>query len=220
MRSNILFDLDGTLTDPAEGITNSVRHALDKMEIEYGPEMDLTRFIGPPLDESFRDIFGLEEEAIHKAIGYFREYFADKGLYQNYPFEGMAEMLQNLCGEGFTLYIATSKPQIFAEKVLEMFDMAQYFANITGSPLNDAGTSKDEIIRISLETNSINPETAIMVGDRKHDILGAAKNGIPSVGVLFGYGDRQEHTAAGATYIAEDIGRLYSILIEAGREEN
>lgn len=213
MWNNILFDLDGTLTDPAEGITGAVRHAVDKMGHAQLPQETLLKFIGPPLDEMFIEVCGFSQEECLDAIVYFREYYTDTGIHQNAIFEGMADLLAQLKTAGKMLYIATTKPTIFAKKVLEAFDIDQYFTYISGSELTHAGLPKAEIVRRVLEETGIDAAASVMVGDRLHDVIGAHENGLPCIGLLLGYGGRQELEKAGADYIAEDIPALKKLLL-------
>ena len=202
----ILFDLDGTLTDPAEGITNSVMYALKQYGIEENDRTKLYSFIGPPLVDSFMEKYGFSEEKAHEATAYFREYFREKGIFENVPYEGMTECLAALKQLGRTLILATSKPEVFAKMILERFGFAPYFDYVFGASMDETRTRKDEVIAYALSEAGIeDPSDCVMVGDRKHDVLGAKSNGMDAVGVLFGYGSREELTEAGACYIAETV---------------
>ena len=211
--THILFDLDGTITDPKLGITNSVIHALGKYGIEGLQNDDLLHFIGPPLKESFMEFYGFDEDRAIEAIEYFREYFKEKGLFENTPYEGIEKCLKNLKERGYALAIATSKPEPFAIRILDHFDLSKYFDFIGGSKLDNTRTAKADVIahvmnNLQLET----AENAIMVGDRKHDILGAQHHKMKSVGVEYGYGSKDELESANATYIVESVTRLYELL--------
>ena len=202
----ILFDLDGTLTDPAEGITNSVMYALKQYGIEENDRTKLYSFIGPPLVDSFMEKYGFSEEKAREATAYFREYFREKGIFENVPYEGMTECLASLKQRGRTLILATSKPEVFAKMILERFGFAPYFDYVFGASMDETRTRKDEVIAYALSGAGIeDPSDCVMVGDRKHDVLGALANGMDAVGVLFGYGSREELTEAGACYIAETV---------------
>ena len=202
----VLFDLDGTLTDPAEGITNSVMYALRHYGIEETDRTKLFGFIGPPLVDSFTEKYGFSEEKAREATGYFREYFREKGIFENVPYEGMTELLGALKAEGHVLILATSKPDIFAKMILERFGFAPYFDFVAGASIDETRTRKDEVIAYALElAGSPDPGDCVMVGDRSHDVLGAAAFGIDTIGVLFGYGSREELLSAGAKYIAESV---------------
>ena len=202
----ILFDLDGTLTDPGMGITNSVMHALKKYGIEVENRETLYKFIGPPLIDSFEKYYGFSHEEAVKSVDYYREYYADKGIYENEVYNGIEAMLQKLSEEGKKIILATSKPEPFAREILRHFGLDKYFLFAAGSTMNETRTNKADVIEYALaECNITDKSSVVMVGDREHDIIGANKNGIDSIGVLFGYGSREELENAGATYIAESV---------------
>ncbi len=202
----ILFDLDGTLTDPGLGITNSVAYALKKYGIEVADKTTLYKFIGPPLSDSFMKYYGFSKEESMQAIEYYREYYKVTGLYENEVYDGIEALLQSLKNKGKRLIVATSKPEVFAKEVLRYFSIDKYFDYIAGAELNESRTAKAEVIEYALNENRITDKTkVVMVGDREHDVIGAKKNGLDSIGVLFGYGNRAELEAAGATYIAETV---------------
>lgn len=206
MYQNILFDLDGTLTDPGVGITNSVAYALEKWNIKVEERSELYKFIGPPLQESFEKFYGFSETDAKKAIEYYREYFQDKGLYENEVYDGIEALLKELKSQGKRLIVATSKPEEFAIKILKHFQLDQYFDYIAGATMDGSRGKKADVIHYALENCGItNLSETVMVGDREHDILGAKQEGLDAIGVLFGYGDLAEHHAAGATYIAETV---------------
>ena len=211
----ILFDLDGTLTDPGMGITNSVMHALTHFGITVTNRSDLYRFIGPPLMDSFMEYYGLTEEQAVEAVRVYREYFADKGWAENTVYGGIDSLLADLVAAGKMLLVATSKPQIFAERILAHFGLDKYFAHICGVALQaPRGYSKADVIRDALDRAGVSElTTAVMVGDRHHDIDGAKVVGMDSIGVLYGYGDRTEHEAAGADAIAESVAELKAMLL-------
>ena len=173
MKQYLLFDLDGTLTDPMVGITSSVQYALEKFGIHVKYLKDLIPFIGPPLDDSFQEFYGLSKEDAGKAVVYYREYFAPKGIFENEVYPGIPEMLSRLVEAGFTLIVATSKPAVFAKQILEHFGLSDYFSFVGGSELDGTRKRKAEVIGYILETCEIKPQDAIMIGDRKHDIEGA-----------------------------------------------
>ncbi len=211
--NTILFDLDGTVTDPKEGITKAVATALAHFGIHEDPD-SLTKFIGPPLDESFPEFYGFTPEQTEEATERFREYFARQGWHENVPYPGMAELLRDLKAAGKQLIIATSKPEVFAVRILEHFGMAQYFDHICGAPLHDQrGAKKAAVVRRALSYTGGDLSRVVMVGDRRHDIAGAHEAGLAAVGVLYGYGDRAEHEAAGADFIAEDLPALRRLLL-------
>lgn len=214
----ILFDLDGTLTDPGIGITNSVKHALAKYGIEETDITRLYRFIGPPLSDSFKEYYAFSTEQAMQAIEYYREYYADRGIFEVQVYEGIVPMLQRLQADGRRLLVATSKPEPFARQVLAHFGLTPYFEVIAGGGMDETRIRKAEVIRYALDEASITDLShAVMVGDRKFDICGAAEVGMPAVGVLFGYGSREELTAAGAAALAEDVQALETILCSGKR---
>ena len=209
----VLFDLDGTLTDPGEGITNSVMYALKQFGIEETDRTKLYCFIGPPLVETFMEKYGFSEEEAHEATRQYRVYFRDRGIFENVPYEGMKECLQTLKESGRHLIVATSKPDVFAKRILERFGFAPYFDEVFGATMDETRTKKDEVIAYALKETGISDlSECIMVGDREHDILGAKKNGLDSIGVLYGYGSLSELKEAGADYIAETAGDIIRIL--------
>lgn len=214
-KTHILFDLDGTLTDPGLGITNSVAFALSHFGITVSDRSELYRFIGPPLMDSFMEFYGFSEEQATEAVRVYREYFADRGWAENTVFDGIEDLLAALVAEGKTLLVATSKPQVFAEKILHHFGLAKYFTHICGVALQaPRGYGKAEVIREALAKARVTDfSTAVMVGDRHHDIDGAKAVGLESIGVLYGYGDREEHEAAGADVILESVAELRSVLL-------
>ncbi len=200
----ILFDLDGTLTDPAIGITNSVAHALKKWGIEVSDRSELYKFIGPPLLDSFSNYYGFTREDSERAVKYFREYFSVKGMFENAVYDGIKEVLSKLKANGKTLIVATSKAEIFAKKILEHFELAEYFDFVAGATFDSSRVKKEDVIDYALKSCGIEDiSRMVMIGDREFDIFGAKHFGMDSVGVLYGYGSREELEVAGATYIAE-----------------
>lgn len=219
MRERILFDLDGTLTDPKEGITKSVQYALRRYGIE---EEDLDRlipFIGPPLRESFERFYGFGEQQAREAVLVYREYFTDRGWRENRVIPGIPRLLERLKDQGFRLFVATSKPEVFARRILEHFGLTGFFEGIAGADLEESRCRKGDVIRYLLEREGLGGEgdaarACVMVGDREHDVLGARENGMDCVGVLFGYGSREELEAAGARAVAATVEELEHILRE------
>lgn len=202
----VLFDLDGTLTDPAFGITNSVIYSLKKYGIENVEREELFKFIGPPLHESYQKFFGFSEEESFKAVEYYREYYKTKGIYENIVYGGVENLLKSLVASGKTVALATSKPEVFAKEILRYFNLEEYFTFVAGANLDGSRTLKADVIRHALDSMGITDKSSVvMVGDREHDIIGAKTIGIDSIGVLFGYGSREELEAAGADYIAETV---------------
>ena len=210
----ILFDLDGTITDSAPGITNSVKYALKKLGAPIPPYETLCKFIGPPLLDGFRDICGFDTEKAQAAVKLYREYYETTGLFENAVYDGIPELLRALKENEKTVILATSKPEKFARLILDHFDLMQYFNYAAGASMDETRNKKDAVIAYALkECNITDKSLAVMVGDRHHDIFGAKENGISSVGVLYGFGNREELTAAGADYIAENIDELDKILL-------
>lgn len=204
MYQYILFDLDGTLTDPGLGITNSVRYALNKFGIEAPDRAALYRFIGPPLLDSFVEFYGFSEAKGALAVQYYREYFGDRGLYENQVYPGVPELLSALKGMGRTLLLATSKPEEYAVEILKHFHLDQYFDFVAGATMDGSRSKKADVIAHALDLGRVARRSgAVMVGDREHDILGAARMELDSIGVLYGYGSEGELRAAGADYIVK-----------------
>lgn len=209
----ILFDLDGTITDPKEGITKSVAYALESFGIKVEDLDSLCKFIGPPLKDSFMKFFSFSEEQAELAIKKYREYFSVDGLFENKVYDGIEEMLINLKRRDKHLIIATSKPDVFAKRILEHFKLIHYFDFVAGSDLEGTRVSKSDVITYAFNIASItNKDAVIMVGDREHDVFGAHANGIECISVLYGYGDRQEHIDANTDYIVETVEELANIL--------
>ncbi len=212
MYKTVLFDLDGTLTDPGIGITNSVMYALAKYGITVNDRSELYRFIGPPLIDSFTGFYGFDHEKGEEAVAYYREYFSVTGIFENELYSGIPELLGGLKEQGAKLILATSKPDVYAVRILEHFGLDKYFDHVAAATLDGHINHKDEVIRLALELAGEDTSDVIMVGDRKYDILGANVHGIDSVGVLFGYGSEEELRDAGATYIAKDVEALGKLL--------
>ncbi len=205
----ILFDLDGTITDSGLGITNSVAYALSKYHIYEADRTKLYPFIGPPLEDSFEKIYGFSKEQAREAICYYREYYEEKGMLENQVYEGVEELLVYLKGKGKKIMLATSKPEVYAKKILLHFELAQYFDYIAGATFDGTRSEKHEVITHILENNpTLEKEKVLMVGDREHDTLGAYKVGIDSLGVLYGFGNRKELEEGKATYIVEEINEI------------
>jgi phosphoglycolate phosphatase len=209
MKASVFFDLDGTLTDPKTGIVESIRHALDRLGLECPGDDELTWCIGPPLLDCFKEIVG--NELAPRAVEYYRERYAEIGWKENYLYPGITDVLQVLEESERPLYVATSKPFIFADRIIKHFALDKYFSRIFGSELDGTRSNKGELLRFALsETGSTNQ--AVMVGDRKHDILGARSNQIRSIGVTYGYGSQQELQSAGADVVVHTPQLLVSAL--------
>ena len=206
MYKYVLFDLDGTLTNPELGITNCVMHALDKFGIKVEDRKELHPFIGPPLVYSFQNFYGMSEDDAKQAVVYYRERFSIKGLYENEVYDGVAELLQTLKEQGKVIVLATSKPEEYAIKILKHFNLYEYFDYVAGATMDGSRGEKADVIAYALEISGIEDRTqAVMVGDRNYDILGAKEHGLDSIGVLFGFGDYEELKEAGATYIVKTV---------------
>ena len=210
----IFMDLDGTITNPAEGITRCFEYALNHFGIEVESRAQLEQFIGPPLRQSFKEGFGFDDEKATEAIAKYRERFQPTGMFENEVYAGMEEALQTLKEAGKVLIVATSKPEHMAVKILEHFGLDGYFDDICGSCDDRNRNEKDEVIRYALEKHGITDMSEVlMVGDRKFDVIGAEKCGIRCLGVLYGFGDREELEAAGAAYIAETVEDMARIIV-------
>lgn len=210
----IFWDLDGTISDSAPGIVNSVTYALERMGTEAPDKEKLKKFVGPPLAESFSQYIGYSPEQTEQAVKYFREYYQEKGINENEMYIGIEELLIKLRKAGYICVVATSKPEPFAKTILKRYGIDGYFQYIAGSTIDETRTKKDEVIAYALETCKINDKTqVVMIGDRSHDVIGAKKNGLDCIGVLYGYGDRQELEEAGIIAIASDLIELGDILL-------
>lgn len=214
----ILFDLDGTLTNPERGITNSVAYSLKFFGIDVDDKSELRKFIGPPLKQSYITFYNFDDEKADEAVAKYREYFAPKGLYENEVFDGIPELLQCLKDRGYRLAVATSKPTVYSEKICEHFNLSKYFDKIIGSELDGRRTNKAEVIQYAVDSLKINRENCIMIGDRLHDMIGSKQNGIKAIGVTFGFGSKQELIENGADYIAETVAEIGNIIKNIDRE--
>lgn len=215
MFSIILFDLDGTLTDSGEGITNSVAYALERFGFPVPERECLYPFIGPPLRDSFMKYYGMDIAQADAATAAYREYFSSKGWQENIVYDGIEELLSKLHRAGKRLIVATSKAEFFATRILEHFGLVQYFDLICGAPMQTPhGHGKADVIADALNRAGITDLCdVVMVGDRLHDVVGAHKVGIPAIGVLYGYGDKAEHENCGADYIMENVSQLQALLL-------
>jgi phosphoglycolate phosphatase len=212
---NILLDLDGTLTDPKVGILTSLQYALEKLGEDVPPMDELSWCIGPPLKDAFIKMFGEDQtERVAEGVRHFRERFGDVGLFENEVYPDIPELLSRLNEQGHVLHIATSKPEVFARRILDHFDLAGSFTSIHGSELDGTRSDKGELIAYILGEQSIEHNDSVMIGDRKHDILGAISNEVPGVGVLWGYGSRDELEGAGATACIQQPHDLIQIISE------
>lgn len=209
----IRFDLDGTITDPKEGITKSVTHALSHFGISVEDPDTLSYFIGPPLCENFQTAYGLSETQAMEALAVYRQRYSTVGWSENIPYPDIERCLSTLKAAGKVLIIATSKAEPYAVKILTHFGLSKYFDHICGTPMDDPKQTKADVIRAALARGNVTDlSRAVMVGDRLHDIQGAHEAGLKAIGVLYGYGDRQEHEANHADLIAESISQLSALL--------
>ena len=204
----ILFDLDGTLTDPREGITRSVQHALAQLGIDEPDLTALEHFIGPPLLQCFMSSYGMDEERAWQAVHHYRERFRVTGLYENRPFDGIGPLLEQLRGQGRRLFIATSKPTVFAVEIARHFGFNRHFERIYGSELDGTRTDKRELIGYLVESEALDPARTLMIGDRKHDLIGARHNGLACAAVGYGFGSREELLAEAPDWHFDNLGEL------------
>ncbi len=213
---NILFDLDGTLTDSSEGIIKCVLHTYEKMGVTPPAEELLTTFIGPPLSDSFARC-GIKEENIREAIDIYRQRYNTVGKFENKPYPGIIELLQKLRDQGFKLYVATSKPEGPASEILDHFDMAKYFDEIAGATVSAKREKKEDVIQYLLD--KISPADSdeglaetVMIGDTSYDVIGASKFNIPCIAVTWGFGDLEDMKRNGAIAIAETMDELHNLI--------
>ena len=210
----ILFDQDGTLTDPQVGITKSVQYALRHMGIIEPDLKKLIPFIGPPLAESFRVFYEMDEKQAWKSVQYYREYFSETGIFENEVYPGIPELLSKLRQEGRILGVATSKPEVFARRILEHFSLAVFFRGVVGSNLDGSMVEKGEVVACALKKmQPVDLKSVVMVGDREHDIFGARKNAIDSIAVGYGYGSEEELHRAKPTFYVRTMNELYDVLL-------
>lgn len=217
MKNYLLFDLDGTLTDPKAGICTCVQYALASFGIEE-PDIDkLEPFIGPPLKDSFMKFYHMSEEQAEAAVAKYRERFQDKGIFENRMYDGIPQMLQALNSKGMFLAVASSKPTVFVERILEHFGIRKYFKVVVGSELDGRRVNKDEVVEEALQQlfgdKPVEKNKVYMIGDRKFDVEGAKAVGVDSVGVTYGYGDMEELREAKADYIVRSVEELQRFLL-------
>ncbi len=210
---NILFDLDGTLTDPKEGITRSIQYALKKLGKIVPAAEDLLWCIGPPLKGSFKTILKSDGATAESALSFYREYFKEKGKFENEVYSGITEALEELNKQGFKLFVVTSKPYVFAIEIMAHFNLLNYFRKIYGSKLSGELVDKGELIAYTLKNEGILANNTMMVGDRGHDIIGAKKNGVFSIGVTYGYGTKEELIKSDANFIVDSPEEIIEIAI-------
>ena len=207
------FDLDGTVTDPAEGITNSVAYALSKYSIDVTDKTSLYDFIGPPLIDSFMKHYSFSREDAVEAVEKYREYYRVKGIFENKLYNGIIRLFEDLKGRGKKIVLATSKPEKFAVEILKHFEIYDFFEFVAGATMDETRTDKGEVIKYAIDSLGIcDTSEIIMVGDRKYDIEGAHKLGIKAIGVMYGYGSKEELQNAKADYIVENTKEIEDII--------
>jgi phosphoglycolate phosphatase len=211
MPGSVLFDLDGTLTDPFIGITSSIQHALRQMGHEPPASEELRRYIGPPLQANFMEMLG-DEALAAQAVGFYRERYGDVGKFENELIPGITDVLQTMTNAGYTLFVATSKLETYSIDIIDHFGLSPFFRRVYGSALDGSRADKGELIRHIVRTEGLDPQQTVMIGDRLHDAHGAARNDIRAVGVLWGFGDRAELEGAGAARIAASPAELLDIV--------
>lgn len=210
--NTVFFDLDGTLTDPKEGITRSIQYALERLSALV-PEMDdLLWCIGPPLRASLAQLLNGDDDAAGEALALYRERFAETGLYENAVYAGIPDVLKVLKSQGKRLFVATSKPHVYAERIVEHFGLGDYFEIVFGSELDGTRVEKTDLLQYVIAQTETDPSEAVMIGDREHDMLGARNNGLSRIGVLYGYGSEAELRAAGAEQLVSSPAELLQTL--------
>ncbi len=218
MYKNVFFDLDGTLTQSEFGIINSVLYALNKMGIEESDPQAVKRFIGPPLLKAFKEFYQMSDSDAEKATAIYREYYSAGEMFNAPLYPGIENALKTLHEKGHKLYVVTSKPTVYAKRIVEHFEVLKYFESVIGPELGNKDYTKEELVRAAIKEaagdGEINLDDYIMIGDRFYDIDGAKANSIASIGVLYGYGNRKELEEAGATYIAETAEMITKIVTE------
>lgn len=212
-QSCVFFDLDGTLTDPQDGIVRSMQYALQQLGRAVPPAASLLKYIGPPLRASFVELLG-REAAVEEAVRLYRARFGAIGLFENAVYPGIPQLLEAIAREGWAAYVVTSKPEVYASRIVAHFGLSAYFRAIYGSELDGRLTDKADLLAHVLAHEPVSPTHIVMVGDREHDMRGAVAHGIPALGVAYGYGSRAELTAAGARWVCDTPERVYSRLLD------
>ena len=208
----VFFDLDGTLTDPKIGITTSIQYALARFNMPVPTQEELTWCIGPPLHAAFKTLLGTGDADAHRAVEFYRERFSDVGLFENTLYAGIEDVLSAVSAPGRRLFVATSKPHVFADRIIDHFGLRSHFDRVFGSELDGTRVHKTDLLRYALDETATDPGRAIMIGDRMHDMIGAANNGIGTIGVLYGYGSREELSSAGAMHLCQVPGEIPSCI--------
>ncbi len=210
---NLFFDLDGTLIDSADGIINGLIYAFEKLGGAIPERKELYRFIGPPLDVSFKTFYSMSDKTAERAIRFYREYYSEKGVFEFSVYDGVEKMLANLYNSGKKLYLATSKPEVFAKQILKKAGLDVYFTAVVGSLIPSGRDSKSEVIGYLLENYDIDPKKTVMIGDRFYDVVGAHKLSLPAIGVLYGFGDRAEMEEYSAEAVAQTPDDVTDIIL-------
>ena len=213
MFTTILFDLDGTLTDPYEGITKSIQYALASIGTSE-PQENLKRFIGPPLHTALHEVYGFDDAQVAAAMAKYRERFSVTGLFENEVYPLIPQLLAKLQENGVILAIASSKPEVYVKQIAVHFNLDKYFTEMVGSELDGTRSKKGEEVAEALRRLGADPKTTLMVGDRMHDMHGGKENGLATAGVYYGYATPGELEAAGADFIAHTVAELSTILLE------
>ena len=217
--SNILFDLDGTLTDPGEGITRCIQYALDRFGMAILPSDQLTWCIGPPLKTSFSYLLNTTDETIlDRAVAYYRKRYSEKGIFENILYPGVVSSLGVIRDAGFNLFLSTSKPKVFAQEILENFKMTPLFNAIYGSELDGRLSDKGELIAHIIDQEALDPAATVIVGDRVHDIVGGRENGIMTAAVTYGYGTRDEIAASKPDFVFETFADLVQTMLSLSQQ--
>ena len=212
MINTVFFDLDGTIADSFEGISDSILYALDKLGITAPPRESLKSFVGPPLFDEFKRRFAMDDDTAREAVRLYREYYPIKGIYEQTPINGAEKLLKTLHDRGITVCLATSKPREYAEKILEFFKFENYFDHIVGATFDGKISAKADVIALALRITGARPENALMVGDRFYDVEGAHACKVRCVGVLCGFGSREELESNGDDFISEELSGVAEIV--------
>ena len=209
----IAFDLDGTLTDPFRGLTSAFAYGLKKIGIDVSGDNNLKRFIGPPLRDSFQEEYGLSLEAAEEALRLFREYFSVYGWWDNELYPGIKELLSDLKAAGYTVVLATSKPDVYSSKILKLFGIAEYFDFSEGASFDSSRERKCDVLQYALAQVGAEASSAVLIGDTRFDVEGANVLGIDSIAVTYGYGTREALEKEGATYIVDTVSDIRALLL-------
>tara|TARA_R110001592_G_scaffold125325_5_gene335242 strand:- start:871 stop:1515 length:645 start_codon:yes stop_codon:yes gene_type:complete len=205
---NILFDLDGTIINPKKGIFNSIKYSLSQLKLPVPSDKELEKFIGPPLIDSYAKYFNLSSEEAIKAVNFYRDFYSDKGVHQNLLYNSIKETLNYLSNKNYRLFVATSKPTVFAKAIITHYNLSSLFTDIVGANLDNTRKDKTDIIDFTLESNNLNASESVMIGDTIYDIIGAKNNNLISIGVTYGFGSKLELEREKANYIIDDVKEL------------